>query len=1364
MTDAMLKSLGPGTTLGELFAIEQRIGRGGMGDVFLAKDLVLDRKVAVKAVRPNLAKRVEVDASFRREARFLSQLNHPNIVTIHSFGHLPPDLHYIVMEYVEGEPIESLLKRQGVLSPGFFCGVLAQLSGALTAAHALGIVHQDLKPANILVTSISGNPHFVKVLDFGLARVFGHNKHDLEGELKFRGGTPSYMSPEHVLDKDVDARSDVYSLAVLCCELLTGKFPISGSDMLGVMKAQVKMEPTLPSELRPDLGIEKWGELDKVFEQALNKHPDARHQSVEEFTRALLPAVLRWAGLEEHPPPLAIPYLSQNEFPLSDSQELAFDRTPNTRNTLYTLLDTEQLTAGLEAGRHLRNISVLEFGFSQDPYNKRVDLDEYMECLHLVRNRIAEAVGRQSGFVLGPLTHGQQALFGLYSEGENSSEAAVEAALEIQALLKSLKGDPAIPHDLEFNVRMGIDTGEILLSENSSGSMVVHGGPVFRAHELQLTDVDGVVISRAVARRLRNRYQLEDLSGSPDSSLAYRVLRKRQGVAGAQVDAIHGLSIDFFGREKERLAAYECYKDVCAKGHAHALLVQGATGLGKGRLISQFLRDLSKEDPRPRIEFGRCSSQQDGHPYEPFADILRHQIDLNPDDNVETAQQKIGHFVRIFLNPEEDVRSDERETLVWLISLLLGRDQGQDAKEDIAAHNALLFSMLIKMFERMTEDQPTVVYIRDLQWATDATRQLLGLIIERVYDRPLLFVLSERNSDQDTPPPPFVREENQLSLIQLAPLDKDECTELVRHSLRRLVEVPSGLVRQIVSLSDGNPLVAMETIQDLIDEGALDVSADHWKLTTQGKVRLPDSVESLFTSRLKHLSKPQRKALEVAAVANASLTSKLFSHALGGDLNTDDLDELIERGWLCESRETEGEFRFVQSGVAETIYRSLPPGRRRDLHKAVAEHIENLSGNARQKMAARLALHYEAIGSFSRALLESEKAAIRASRLLAFEEARENFALAMSSLDRIPEDELEESKRAATALRIGHRLLYQQILSGHLESAVASGESLCLYPNDILTNESQEHLALVEAGRGRALEQLGRFSEALSAFESSDAIARGLQDAPLTRLWAATGKAGAHLKLGESGKAAEMLEAAIAEAKTTNEMDRSSMEALCRAYRVLGNAKVRLKEFDAAKPWYDRAENLASTGGLPSEIVDALNGLAACHYFKGSIAEATTTWEKALKVAENWDLVQHRAVLLGNLGELALSAGEMERAAQLLRRAEALHEHLRSDEGIAECAHLLAQCLRAEESWSDAESAYRRSLDAALRSTSHRHQAQAQLGLAEVLEKRWPRDTRTDTQGLEITSVYSASAKSYEASRDMDSAKRIRAHLREHQT
>src|SRR5262249_51066443 len=158
------------------------------------------------------------DARFRREARVLSRLNHPNVVTIHAFGVSAGQTSYIVMEYVRGQTLDERLKGSSQLEPAVFCHVFQQIAGAIAEAHRQGIIHRDLKPANVLITQVGNDPDYVKVVDFGVAKVLGREEGGsgpVDGHLSREGvfvGTPHYTSPEHVNGQPLDARSDIYAL------------------------------------------------------------------------------------------------------------------------------------------------------------------------------------------------------------------------------------------------------------------------------------------------------------------------------------------------------------------------------------------------------------------------------------------------------------------------------------------------------------------------------------------------------------------------------------------------------------------------------------------------------------------------------------------------------------------------------------------------------------------------------------------------------------------------------------------------------------------------------------------------------------------------------------------------------------------------------------------------------------------------------------------------------------------------------------------------------------------------------------------------------------------------------------------------
>jgi beta-lactam-binding protein with PASTA domain/predicted Ser/Thr protein kinase len=273
---------GAGRMLGDRYQIGEVIGRGGMAEVHEGRDLRLGRRVAVKILRPDLARDPSFQARFRREAQSAAALNHPNIVAVYDTGEdsLTSEngqtivVPYIVMEFVDGMTLRQLLASGRRLLPERALEITAGVLAALDYAHRHGIVHRDIKPANVMLTRTGD----VKVMDFGIARAINDVGNAMTATSAVMG-TAQYLSPEQARGEVVDARSDLYSTGVLLFELLTGRPPFTGDSPVSIAYQHVSEMPLPPSQV--DAGVS--AEIDAVVLHSLNKRADDRYQTAAEF-------------------------------------------------------------------------------------------------------------------------------------------------------------------------------------------------------------------------------------------------------------------------------------------------------------------------------------------------------------------------------------------------------------------------------------------------------------------------------------------------------------------------------------------------------------------------------------------------------------------------------------------------------------------------------------------------------------------------------------------------------------------------------------------------------------------------------------------------------------------------------------------------------------------------------------------------------------------------------------------------------------------------------------------------------------------------------------------------------------------------
>jgi serine/threonine protein kinase len=239
-----------GGALGNAYTIEGEIGRGGMGVVYRARDERLQRRVAIKVLPPELAFQQDIRERFTREAQTAARLSHPHIVPIHSVGE-GAGLVYFVMGYVDGESVAARIRRRGRLPVEEARRIMKETADALSAAHALSVIHRDIKPDNILLEGTRGR---VMVTDFGIAKALSSSSGATLTGIGVAIGTPAFMSPEQAAgERDIDGRSDLYSLGIVTYQMLTGELPFSAPSVAGILMKQITEGAPDLRRLRPDI-------------------------------------------------------------------------------------------------------------------------------------------------------------------------------------------------------------------------------------------------------------------------------------------------------------------------------------------------------------------------------------------------------------------------------------------------------------------------------------------------------------------------------------------------------------------------------------------------------------------------------------------------------------------------------------------------------------------------------------------------------------------------------------------------------------------------------------------------------------------------------------------------------------------------------------------------------------------------------------------------------------------------------------------------------------------------------------------------------------------------------------------------------
>ena len=525
----MTAALTPGATFAG-YRVESLVGRGGMGLVYRAWDTALERPVALKLIAPEHADNDRFRVRFLREPRLAASLDHASVVPIYQAGEHDGQL-YVAMRFVEGSDLRSVLRTHERRWAERSLAILAQIASALDAAHRRGLVHRDVKPANVLLDE-EGHAYLT---DFGISKQLGGPSTDTGRVV----GTLDYLAPEQIRGEEVDGRTDGYALACVLYECLEGEPPFRRETEAETLWAHMHVEPPFPSE-HP--------RLEPVLRAGLAKERDERYPSCCE----LIEAARRALGHAAYEPDPA----SQRTAPARAYREPASRASSTDERKLVTVLFAE---LGVEPER--------------DPERLR----DLLEQLRAAASDELEAAG---GTIESAFGDAILVTFGAPVTQEDHAERALRAALAIRTELATRFGDI-------LSLRIGVESGHVIAEASQGGPSTVTGQPVVAAgHLVRRAAKHEILLGERVAATAREGFELREVDGG------HQLIR---AVAVNRPSGVRGLGRAFVGRDSELGLLQATYEQVAGQRQAHLATIVGDAGVGKTSLVRALRERLAAD-------------------------------------------------------------------------------------------------------------------------------------------------------------------------------------------------------------------------------------------------------------------------------------------------------------------------------------------------------------------------------------------------------------------------------------------------------------------------------------------------------------------------------------------------------------------------------------------------------------------------------------------------------------------------------------------------------------------------------------------------------------------------------------------------
>ncbi len=943
-----------GETLDGQYRMDAWLGSGGFGDVYRAEQLSTGRAVAIKLLRTDSARddasRGRRIARFKREMRACAGLHHANIVGVVDSGTTDDGRLYTVFEYVPGITLGDHLRAKRGMTVASAIDVMLQVLDALAAAHDAGVVHRDLKPDNIMLSTTGAEIH-AKVLDFGIATFVSGVTAEQERITLTREaiGTPAYTAPEQLRGAPPTTKSDLYAWGLVLLECLTGVTAVSSSSPAETFHIHLSPDPiALPGSLAEH-------RLGTLLAWVMEKDLPRRASDAREVYRRL-------KGL-------SLEGLANEQGYLGD--------TKSWRPSASGQSDSETMDFVVMASQGERRqitVAAIEIDVSSDT----ASFDVRDELLRDLVVSCRETLQRFGGFVAVEVGQHIVTYFGFPAASDTDVERACRGALDVMVAVSRRANLLLSQRGIELAVRVGMHTGMITLRDEDLDKALLVGGTVGRAMRLASMAAGGsIVVSDAVRESQRGRFDFERADGD-----LHRLVGQSSDAVGP--DTIDG-AVGLLGREEELSQVAQAWS---SRGELRRIvLLEGQAGIGKSRLV-RALRSRLREDGKGWLST-RCLPESTNDPLAPIFDLIRKELELQGLDAAAATAALGEGLTALGMDPARGVP---------LLGPWLGIGLGtyQPLMASPSKQRDLLLTELASVIGAAARERDAAVIIEDLHWADPTTRELLGRIAAGG-PGPDFLLVTQRTSAVAGPL------DDAALRITLGGLDEVAAAELIRR-VAGDAELDEATVKTIVSRADGIPLFLGELTRSILGGRAGPSGLTDTGSTTLDTVEIPASLRDLLASRLDSQGMAKETAQVGAALGRDFDYDVLAEVSLRdeGSLLAD-LDQLVYAGVLQPLRRvgTPG-YRFAHDLQREAAHDSLVREEREELHHRIADVYEARPEVVKGRPGL-LARHWAMSDGPARAVPYAHQAAMGALMKSSFHEAIGLARIGLEVVDTIEE-------------------------------------------------------------------------------------------------------------------------------------------------------------------------------------------------------------------------------------------------------------------------------------------------------------------------------------------------------------------------